>query len=279
LSFLSITFEEEEIRVVLFRGRKIKRWERINISQGLVKEGKIVEPFELGFYLKESLRERKIKERKVIAGVPSTGSILHRIRIPKVKVKEAREIIKREAKRELPVPVEEGRLFPIPLPEEKGFLRFLLLFVRNEEVEKIMDVIRSAELSPKGLELKSFALARAMNMEDGIGIWGEKNLELVIVRRGLPRMIRGTYISGIEELISEVRRFIVFYNTTYKEDPLPEKTPIFIKGSMSREPGMEELLKMELGYPPAENNYPVNLPEDFDEKYFSLNIGLALSKI
>lgn len=163
---LSVSFEEGEIRLLLVKRKKIRRWEKIEIPEGIIRDGIIREPFELGFYLKEALRERKIKERDAMVGVPSIQSFLHMIRIPKVKKGEIKEVIRREAKKEFPIPIEEGRLFPIPLPEERGFLRFMLLLVHNEQVGLIMDALRSAGLKAVGLEL---ALRHSEGYELGRG--------------------------------------------------------------------------------------------------------------
>ncbi|MDP2696125.1 MAG: pilus assembly protein PilM, partial [bacterium] len=145
---------------------------------------------EIASHLKHLVKETKVTSNRAVAALPSFSVFSSIINLPAMKEKDLISAVRWEAKKFVPIPLEEMILdwevlqdSGAPLdkddkntkdkdkkkdnkkPEDKnlkGNLKVLLTAAPNNLVNRYVDIFKQAGLSLVGLETESFALERAL---------------------------------------------------------------------------------------------------------------------
>ena len=128
--------------------------------------------------LKELCKKSKIKTNKVIAAIPSYAVFTSIISLPFMSKKELTTAVQWEAKKFVPMPLEEmildwkiiddkpeageKYLEPKAIKSEKKNLKILLTAAPKNLVKRYISIFQAAKLELISLETESFALARSL---------------------------------------------------------------------------------------------------------------------
>ena len=106
----TINFEGSEIRFLVVQGEKVHSWSTKEIPPELMNQGLIHNPDSVGKIIQTTLKEIKAPKRIVVTSVTGQRSVHRIMRIPNIQDKLLEETIRRKAKQELAIPVDEADL-------------------------------------------------------------------------------------------------------------------------------------------------------------------------
>lgn len=136
---------------------------------------------ELARNIAEARKDGGISSNKVVVGLPEARIFTQLITIPKVEDKKIEELIHWEAKKYIPIPIDEVRIDWIFLGERtintKAHLDIFLIAAPNNLIERYIKVLKYADLEPIGIETESVASTRALWWPKQIGVKGAEQLD------------------------------------------------------------------------------------------------------
>ncbi|WP_424951600.1 type IV pilus assembly protein PilM [Deinococcus sp.] len=134
---------------------------------GSMRDGLVVEPQAVATELKNLLAQHRITTRQAVTAVPNQSAVTRNIMVPRMERKELQDAIKWEAERYIPYPIDEVALDfdllddPANIPED-GQMEVVIAAAPSEAVARVIEVLQLAGLEPVVIDLKSFAVLRAL---------------------------------------------------------------------------------------------------------------------
>lgn len=156
--------------------------------------------------LKDILRESKTTTRLAGVALPLTSSLVSFITVPSVPDKQMSEVIALEARKYIPVPMNEVMMDYSPIPREESYSSgegdvvrvedkknqdFLVVAIHNEYINNYQIITSGAGIEPSFYEIELFSSIRSV-LEQGIQAqmiidMGARITKLYIVERGILR--------------------------------------------------------------------------------------------
>ena len=134
---------------------------------GSMRDGLVIEPQAVATELKNLLAQHRITTRQAVTAVPNQSAVTRNIMVPRMERKDLQDAIKWEAERYIPYPIDEVALDfdllddPSTIPED-GQMEVVIAAAPTEAVARIIEVLQLAGLEPVIIDLKSFAVLRAL---------------------------------------------------------------------------------------------------------------------
>jgi type IV pilus assembly protein PilM len=287
-SAVTLNIETDSVRFLTTRGREVEDWGSMPLAPGLVKDGLILEPATVSSIIDELFRSKKLPRNKIIASLSGWRSIFRILSLPKMKRNLINEAIRREAKREFPVPLEELYLTWQALSSRYSEQQFFVLGVPRNLLDAEVQTFRQSGIKPYIMELKPLALARVVNERQAIVInLGSGGNDIIIIVNSMPAIMRtiilrseaGSPEDRIERLVQEISRTVRFYNNSHRENPLEATTPLFITGELVADAAIAELVQEGVDYPIKPLTPVLKCPADLPLPQYAVNVGLALKQI
>jgi type IV pilus assembly protein PilM len=284
----TLFIRDDAINLLVMRGERVEKWAIMPLEPGLVSQGLIVDEAQVGAKLKELFKLQKLGMGKVIAGISGHNSVYRIITLPELPEAVLPEAIKREAKRVIPVPLEEVYLSYQTITTAQGeTLVFLAAFPRNI-ADMLYQTLHKAGLQPYMMDLAPLALCRAANQPRSIIVNSRADhLDIMVIVDRVPQLIRRLSMPGETESLAErldvvteeIDRTIAFYNSSHAEEPLDAAVPMLVCGDLVRAPENWQALAEKSTHPVSVMPSPVESPEGFDANEFMVNIGLGLKEL
>jgi type IV pilus assembly protein PilM len=284
----TLNIEEHEIRLLVVRRGEVRRWASVPLTPGLVREGLIRDPAAVGSTIRELFSSQKVSKGRVVTGLTGLRSLSRVVTIPQVKPSLAESVVLREAKREMPISLDDIYLFWKALGERGDKQRVYMLGVPQEMIDGQVEALRLAGIKPRAMGLKPLALVRAVNRKNAIITNLENStLDVIIVLEDVPVIVR-TVALGKESptlekkrdrLVEELSRTIKFYNDSHREAHIHPDISIYSSGALADEPDFRETLQAATEHRVAALQPPLECPDDLPVDRFLVNVGLALKRI
>lgn len=147
--------------------------------------------------LRDVMREARVTQTEAAIAIPYSMSLLSIIKLPASIEKQLPQVIPLEARKYIPVPINEVMLdwFVIsnetkrPTPDSK--IEVMIVAIHNDTIAKFNNIAQSAAIVPLFLEIEIFSAARAA-LEHGIAPVamvdiGAATTKFYVVERGLIR--------------------------------------------------------------------------------------------
>ncbi len=285
---VTLYIEDADIKLLVTRGKQVEKWARLLLEPGLVRDGVILDETQVADRIKELFELQKVRAKRVIVGLSGLNSIFRVISLPELPQAILHEAVRNEARRVIPLPLEEVYLSyqPIPAPAEETRI-FLVAFPRNS-TDALIKTLRMAGLNPYMMDLAPLALCRSVTAPRAIiiNVWST-NLDIAVMADRIPQVIRSLSLPSdavslkdkLPTVIEELNRTVAFYNSSHKEQPLDSSVPVFVCGDLAETLGERESLTGKLDYSVSPLPSPLKSPELFDSNQFMVNIGLALKEL
>ena len=282
---VTLNVEGTTARLLMAKGKLVSAWEEVPLEPGLVREGVIADPQAVGLALKALLDSHRVLAGKLIASVTGLRSIPRMLELPKMKTQLMDAAVAREAKREMPVPMEDIYLSWQTLAAYDGHQRVFALGVPRDALDPLLRAIAVTGRRAYAVDIKPLALARAVDRREAIIADVEPDSsDIVVVIGGIPAIMRTVVSRGdggapedsIDRCRGELARTIKFYNDTHRQEPLLESTPLFITGSLAEAAAVAiESLESLAPYPVEPLTPSLRCPSDLPIASYAVNIGLA----
>jgi type IV pilus assembly protein PilM len=285
---VSIFIRDTSINLLAMRGKRVVRWARLPLEPGLVAQGVIREETQVADKIRELLRLEKVSARKVIAGMSGMNSLYRIITLPEMPDAILAEAVRREAKRVLPVSLDEVYLSFQTVPSGRGEKRLFLATYPRNMTDALLRTMRQAGLEPYLMDLAPLALARIPDESRAIIISSRaEHADIIVIEERLPQLIRvlslPTEAKSLSERLpaisEELTRTVMFYNSSHLEKPLASSVPLFIVGELAEAPDSWPSLVGRFGFPVSLLPLPIEYPEGFPANDLMVNIGLALKEL
>jgi hypothetical protein len=288
-SAMAFTIEGLSLRILTFSGKKIENWYSIPLNPNFVKDGLVVSPDVVGRVIGEAIQEKGVPRHGAIAALPSTGAASQVLTLPKLKGSKLGEVVLREVKRLMPGAADVNYVYWQPfdnrITKSERQSVYALAVPRNSVIS-IVETCGTAGIKLKGLELRPFALARAVNCTNGIIVHGEvDSSEIVIVDNSIPGLFRNIPVKEAnptaevawQNLVRELPFTIDYYNRTHHDSAITSETPIYISGGLVLDPQAPGRLSQATGGRKVERVEPPPwCPENFPLEEYLVNVGLML---
>lgn len=187
----------------------LKNLDTIMLPEGLVHEGEVIDSEAMSGYLRDLWKNGKLSRRRIILGVSNQKVIVRPMEIPYMPEEELETAVKYQIQEFIPIPIEDAIVDyevvdEYMTGEEERMQTILLAVAHREMIKKFMDAVGGAGLGLEAVELKSFAMARALVkkeyqfMEEETGPPGSVCLinvgagicNICIVKENTPRFVR-----------------------------------------------------------------------------------------
>lgn len=282
----TLDFDGRTVRLLISKGDQLLHWASGTLSGELMDQGLIRSPAEVAEELQGLLGENGAPRRFVtsLTGHRSASKLLS---LPKMRAKFLDEAVRRRAKQELPLPVDETYLSWQVVGERNGQLQVYAFAVPRAVIDRQVETLKAARLKPRAMDLKPLALARAANDPNCIvANLEDQSLGVVLVVNGGPELMRSVPQVNEEELpeervdrlAQELTRTVQFYDDAHRKRPLSPETKIYATGMLFENAAIRDLLAERVPYPVVLPEPPFELPDDFPLAVFAVNLGLAMKR-
>lgn len=240
---VTIYIDDSSIRLLATRNKEVKQWAELPLEPGMVTDGVITNEEKVAATIKELLKTQKLPVRRVIAGLSGRHCLSRLISLPRMPKPLLAEAVKREAVRQIPVPIDQvyvsWQTFPASGPEEQVFL---IASPRNA-ADSLISTLRQAGVEPYLMDFKPLALARVADKPTAvIADLQTTEIDIVVVVDRVPQLIRTIPLAGdsqsqlnkIAVVEEELARTIKFYNSSHAQSQLDADVPVLVSGELAR---------------------------------------------
>jgi len=282
---LALTVEGMALRGLVFADRSVESWFNIPLSPDSVKGGLISAPEKVGKVMAEAIRERGLPRKGVLAALPSSGSVAETLTLARTKKGKLDELVKREVKRLAIASPDSNYLYWQLLSAEGDKQQVSVLTTPKENVRNLVAACRAAGITLKDIDLKPFALTRAVKCKDGIIVHGEMDcIEIVIVNNFSTSVFRGIPLeaaapgwdTAISQLLRELPITIDYYNHTHHDSPISPDIAIYLTGELALDSALRQRVAEAAKRPVGSIEPPVDCPKNFPMVQYMTSIGLML---
>ena len=287
-TIVTLHVDDTSIRLLVAHGKRLKKWADMPLEPGLVKGGVVIKEAEVATKIKQLLKAQKVGANKVIVGLSGIHCLSRPLALPQLPKAMLDEAVMREAKRVLPVPVEQLHISWQIIPVPEGKAQIYLLAIPRKTTDAMIKTLRQARLKPYFMDVKPLALARVPKEATAIVVNIEPTeLDVIILAGGIPQPIRtvplpSKALSWEERLLvikDEIDRTIKFYNSNYADKPLDQTTPMFVSGELAEDSTLASSLSEGLGYSVSPLSPSLECPESFPANRYMVNVGLVLKEL
>lgn len=282
---LTLSLETATLRLMVVRGHRILRGTSATLPPGVVRDGQIVETAAFSQIVARTIKEIDGPRRKAIASLNDQRALVRILDMPAVPSRLLDETVRREARRELPLPLEELYL-SWQVINNGSRLQVFTVGVFREAMDNYLTGLRRAGVRPVAMDLKALALVRAANLPDVLlaNLEGESG-SVVLVRGFVPYIVRSVSLpegaagpgsERIDYLVDEIQRTFDFYSSTLAPEHPAWSPVVCLTGS---EGGQDEV-RAGVGarWPLVEPDPPLSLPPKLPLLPYLVNVGLALKQ-
>ena len=285
---VTLYIDDTSVRLLVTHGKRIRKWADLPLEPGLVNNGVVLKEAEVAAKVKQLFKVIKRKAKRIIIGVSGLHCFTRPITLPQLPKEMLEEAVRREAKRVLPVPLEQLYLSWQSIPAPEGKSQVFLVAVPCNIADALFKMLHHAGLKSELMDLKPLLLARMVKETTAIIVDVQPTeFDIVIMADGIPQPVRTISLpseaqSWQEKLLmikNDLTRTIEFYNSNNPEKPLAPTVSIFASGELANEPELCQSLSDELGHPVLPLPSPLECPGGLDPNRYLVNIGLTLKEI
>jgi type IV pilus assembly protein PilM len=284
----TLFIRDEGIYVAVLNGQKIEKWASSPLEAGLVVQGLITDEAKVAASVRDLMKNEQIRGGKTVVGVSGANSLYRMITLPEMPDALLAEAVRREAKRVLPVSLDEVYLSHQEVPSvSKGEKRLFLVTYPKNTTDAVIKTSRLAGIDPYLMDLAPLALARIPDEPRAIIVNARgSHADIIVLEDKLPQLIRvlslsaeaGTLQEKLPGVTEELARTVIFYNSSHAEKPLNQTVPLFVCGELCEFPETWPQLVGRLNFPVSALHSSIEIPEGMPGSDFMVNIGLGLKE-
>jgi len=285
----TLYIDDTSIRLLVTRGQQVKKWADSPLEPGLVKNAVVLKEAEVAAKVKQLFKILKVRTKKVILGISGLHCLSRPIILPQLPDEMLDEAVRREAKRALPVPLEQLYLSWQTVPAPPGKTQVFLVAIPCNTADAMFRTLHQAGLKPYLMDLKPLSLARAARETTVIIVDVQPTeFDVVIMVDGVCQPVRTVPLPGeatnwtkrLPLIRNDLNRTIEFYNSNNPEGTLSPAVPVFVSGELANESELCESLAKEVGHPVSPITPPLMCPgAGLAPNKYMVNMGLTLKEI
>lgn len=285
----TLYIDDTSIRLLVTSGQQVKKWADSPLETGLVKNGVVLKEEEVAAKVKQLFKILKVRTKKIILGISGLHCLSRPITLPQLPDEMLDEAVRREAKRVLPVPLEQLYLSWQTIPAPPGKTQVFLVAIPCNTADAMHRTMLQAGLKPYLMDLKPLSLARAVRETTAIIIDVQPSeYDIVIMVDGICQPVRTVplprettnWTKKLPLIRNDLSRTIEFYNSNNPERTLSPAVPVFVSGELANESKLCQSLSDEIGHHVLPITPPLLCPgAGLEPHKYMVNMGLTLKEI
>lgn len=283
----SLYISDNGIRLMVTRGKRITKLADMPLDVSLVdinseKEAELVTKIKLLF------KSNRIGARKIILGISGLHCLTRPVSLPELPKAMLDEAITREAKRVLPIPLDQLHVSWQVMSSAGGKIQVFMVAIPKHIADTLVRILNKTGFKPYLMDIKPLALARVSREPTAIIVDIQvKEFDIIIMCKGIPQTVRTVpfpqeYLAQADRLSivrDELKRTIQFYNSNNPEDSIQPNATMLVSGELVDEAETLEFLAQELGYKVSLLVSPLKCLKQLDPSHHLANVGLALKEL
>jgi len=284
----TISIDDTSIRFMVSRGRRIVKLAELPLEDSLADIAAGGKEPEVAADIRSMLKSHRIGAGRVIVGLSGRHCLTRPLVLPELPRAMVAEAITREARRLLPVPLEQLYLSWQILTVSGGKTRAFIAGVPRQIADTVLRFLALAGLKAYLMDVKPLALARLAPEASAVILDVQpEEFDIINITDGVPQPVRtvpfpGVSLSPDEKLAivrDELKRTVQFYNSHNPERPVAPGTSLLVSGELAAVPERYEALAEELGLKAAPLPSPLTCADQVEDLYHLVNVGLALKEL
>jgi type IV pilus assembly protein PilM len=284
----SLYISDTGIRLMVTRGRRITKLADVPLDVNLGDIGGKDKEEELVNKIRLLFKSNRISTKKVILGISGLQCLTRPLTLPELPRTMLDEAVTREAKRVLPISLEQLYLSWQITGIAGGKTQAYLVAIPKNIADNILRILNQSGIKPYLMDIKPLALSRVSRVATAIIVDVQpREFDIIIMVRGIPQPLRTVpfpreYLAMSDRVSivkDEFRRTIQFYNSNNPENPIPPSTTIYVSGELVDEQEVMDSMAEELGYQISPLVSPLKCVKQLDPSHHLTNIGLALKEL
>jgi hypothetical protein len=285
---VTLDISQTGARIMETRGGVVRNWADVSFTpeetEQIAGGGENI----LGTKVRQLLDSSGIKAKNVtvsISGMYTVSRLIPVANLPPEQTLD--ESVNEIAQDIMPVPTESLYLFWQAMGSTEGERQVFILGVPRDVMDGNIRALKSAGISPRVVEFKTMALARAVNKGQALILNIEStSFDIIMVVKGVPvimfsqpwRRDNMSSADAVEHLATNLEITIDFYNSHHLDEPFDMTNPYYVTGQVSVEPELMEQLRTRLGFDFEELKPPLEYPALFPASHYAVNIGLSIRR-
>jgi type IV pilus assembly protein PilM len=276
------------IRLMVTRGKRITKLAYMPLDINLSEINTEAKEDDLVNKIKLLFKSNHIGVRKIILGISGLHCLTRPVSLPELPKAMVEEAITREARRVLPVPLDQLYISWQIVSTLEGKIQVFVVAIPKYIADTLVRILYRTGFKPYLMDIKPLALARVSREATAIIVDIQpKEFDIIIMSKGMPQTIRTVpfpqeYLAHADRLSilrDELKRTIQFYNSNNPDDAIQDSAVMFVSGELVDEAETIEYLTQELGYNVSPLASPLKCAKQLDPSHHLVNVGLALKEL
>lgn len=278
---LALDLGNRELRLLETDGRRLTRHAEVLLPDGAVVDG-IPTPL-LTAVVRGVIQEQGFNAGAVRVAIPETGTAFRDFTLPRLRASELNSAVLFEGRRLIPLDPEDVYFAWHAQRLARGYAVYLVA-ARRVMIDAVITALGSADLRVEQIDLKPLALARGMDVGDGMILeWGAAEATLVLMVGGRPRFFRTFQLDALpddaeaqfEELALSVAALVKFIRGSAPDITISAQTPLALGGRFAFLAGGAERAAHTLGFQVFSPQIHLRAPQDFPWQAHFAELGLV----
>jgi type IV pilus assembly protein PilM len=283
---VTLHIDDTSVRLLVISGGRIKKWADLKLEPGLIKDGVVLQEAEVAAKIKNLFIGQHINTRKVTLGYSGLHALTRPATLPQLPKQMVGEAVAREARRVLPLPLDQLYLAWRTIPCPKGRIQVFMAATPRKTADSLISTLDQAGLEPSRMAIKPLSLTQASPEKTAILVdLQPSEFDLVIISAGVPQPIRTialpdeelTWNKKIEMIAGDLSQTIKFFDTNNPEKPLNADVPIYVSGELLNKTEMHTVLSDIVGHPIKTLSPHLKGIEQIDLSRYLFNVTMANS--
>ena len=233
---LALDLGTRELKILEASGRKLTRHSEILLPDGALIDG-MPTPL-LTTAIRSALEAGGFTATRARLAIAETGTAFRDFRLPGLPAGELGRAVEFEGRRQVPMDAADVHFAWHAIRDKTGYAVYLVA-ARRDMIDAIVAAVTAAGLQIERMDLKPLALARGMNVSDGLLLeWAAGEATLVLMVKGRPRFFRTFPLDApsddpegqLEELAHALNALVKFMRGTASDVPITPATTLAIGG-------------------------------------------------
>jgi len=285
----TLSIESTDLRYLSTSGGKVDKWGSVPLQPTLVERGLVTNAVEMGRVIHTLFADEGLDDKRVVTSLCALRSIPRLLTLPTLQASVMEQTIAREARKEMPVSLEDLYLSWQSMPgTNENQQRIYVLGVPRDLVDAQIASLEAAGIKPSSMDLKPLALIRAVGQREAIILCLEDDiLDVVLVVDGLPAIVRTFSLARehldaqgrLDRMIEELSQTVRFYNDSHRSAPIHPGTAAYVMGKSVADGDAVEYLRSVMDRTLERPAAPLPGSNDLPLAEYMTNLGLAMKKL
>jgi type IV pilus assembly protein PilM len=282
---ITLYIDDTSVRLMVNRGQRIKKWADLKLDPGMVKGGVVVQEADVANRIRQLLKSQKIKSKQVILGFSGLHSLTRPITLPPLPRNMVAEAVAREARRVLPVPLDQLYLSWRALPFTKSKIHVFLAATPRKTADSLVRTMRQAGLDIRYMVFKPLVLTKALAENTAIVVDVQPTeFDVVVMSEGIAQPIRTvtfpdtelTWDQKLHMIIGDLDRTIKFFDSNNADKPLASTVPVYVSGELLGKSESTQKMVEAVGHPVLPLSANMKGSDQMDSGFYMVNMAMAL---